>query len=60
MFQNSNLEVELKRKIKSPLAGMAQWIEHQPANQGSLVQFPIKAHAWVAGQVPSLGGVRGN
>ena len=23
--------------------------------KGSLVQFPVRAHAWVAGQVPSWG-----
>ena len=29
--------------------------------KGSLVlQFPVRAHAWVAGQVPSRGRVRGN
>ena len=28
--------------------------------KGSLVQFPVRAHAWVAGQVPSRGCVRGN
>ena len=28
--------------------------------KGSLVQFPVRAHAWVAGQVPSWGCVRGN
>ena len=28
--------------------------------KGSLVQFPVKAHAWVAGQVPSRGHVKGN
>ena len=28
--------------------------------KGSLVQFPIRAHAWVAGQVPSGGHMRGN
>ena len=26
----------------------------------SLVRFPVRAHAWVAGQVPSRGCVRGN
>ena len=26
----------------------------------SLVQFPVRARAWVVGQVPSWGGVRGN
>ena len=28
--------------------------------KGSLVQFPVRAHAWVAGQVPSGGCARGN
>ena len=37
------------------LAGVAQWIECWPANQN----VTIRAHAWVAGQVPSGGGVRG-
>ena len=26
----------------------------------SPVQFPVRAHAWVAGQVPSRGCMRGN
>ena len=28
--------------------------------KGSLVRFPVRAHAWVAGQVPSRGCMRGN
>ena len=28
--------------------------------KGSLVRFPVKAHAWAAGQVPTRGHVRGN
>ena len=28
--------------------------------KGSPVQFPVRAHAWVAGQVPSRGNMRGN
>ena len=28
--------------------------------KGSLVQFPVRAPAWVAGQVPSRGPSRGN
>ena len=28
--------------------------------KGLLVRFPVRAHAWVAGQVPSRGHVRGN
>ena len=43
------------------LAGIPQWIEHWPANQRSPDRFPVRAHAWVAGQVPCCGeGVRGN
>ena len=29
-------------------------------NKGLLVRFPVRAHAWVAGQVPSWGHSRGN
>ena len=39
---------------------MVQWIECQPANQVSPVQFPVRAHAWVVGQVASRGRVKGN
>ena len=28
--------------------------------KGLLVRFPVRAHAWVVGQVPSRGPVRGN
>ena len=28
--------------------------------KGSLVWFPVRAHTWVAGQVPSWGHIRGN
>ena len=31
-----------------------------PRTKGSLVQFPVRAHAWVAGQVPSRGRTKGN
>ena len=39
------------------LAGMAQWIEHQPANQKLASPYPVRAHAWVVGQSP-VGGAR--
>ena len=42
------------------LAGVAQWIEHWPMNQRVSGSIPSQAHAWVAGQVPSLRHVRGN
>ena len=36
------------------------WLSELSAAQrtkGSLVQFPVRAHAWVAGQIPSRGCV---
>ena len=42
------------------LAGVAQWTEHRLQTKGSQVQIPVRAHAWVAGRVPSGGHVRGN
>ena len=42
------------QKVKTALAGVAQWTECQP------VRFPVGAHAWVAGQVPSAGCARDN
>ena len=42
------------------LAGVAQWIERGPVNQWVTVQFPVRVHAWVAGQVPSRGLMKGN
>ena len=55
--------VQLKESIKvkeRALAGVAQWIECGLQTKGSLVQFPVRAHAWVVGQVPSGGHVRGH
>ena len=42
------------------LAGVAQWIEHRLPTKGLPVQFPVRACAWVAGQVPNEGHMRGN
>ena len=43
------------------VAGVLQWTECQPANQRAAVGFLVRAHAWVAGQVPNRGpNVRGN
>ena len=39
---------------------MAQWIGASLQTKGLLVGFPVRAHAWVVGQVPSGGHVRGN
>ena len=42
--------------LSSPLAGVAQRIECWTQS----VWFPVRAHAWVAGQVPSGGHTRDN
>ena len=42
------------------LAGVAQWIEHRLQTKGLPVRFPVKAHAWVEGQVHSGSHMRGN
>ena len=38
----------------------AQWIEHGLRTKVLLVPFPVKAHAWVAGQVPHGSHMRVN
>ena len=43
------------KKTPSTLAGVTQWIERQPATQRVAVQFPVRVHSWVAGQVPGGG-----
>ena len=42
------------------LTDVAQWIESGLRTKGSMVQFVVRAHAWVAGQVSSTGYVRDN
>ena len=48
------------RKNRVVQAGVAQWIECQPANQRVAGSIPGRAHAWVVGQVPSKGLTRSN
>ena len=36
------------------LAGVAQWIAQGLRTKGSPVQFPVRAHAWVASRGPSI------
>ena len=52
----------VKQMTLPTLAGVAQWIERGLQTKGSLVRFPVRVHASVAGQVPSGGGgsVRGS
>ena len=44
--------------VINALAGVAQWIDFQTTSKGSLIQFLVRAHAWVAVQVPPVGGAR--
>ena len=48
----------INRKYKIALAGVAQWIEYQPACKPKGCR--LGAHAWVVGQVLSRGRVRSN
>ena len=48
------------KRLTPAMAGVAQWIECGLWTKGSPVQFPVRAHAWVASQVPSGGHMRGN
>ena len=48
------------KNINAALAGVAQWIERGLWTKESLVQLPVRVYAWVAGQVPSGGHMRGN
>ena len=42
------------------LAGVAQWIKCCLQTKGLQVQFQVRAHAWVSGQVPDWGHVKSN
>ena len=39
---------------------MAQWLSTSLQTKGLPVRFPVRAQAWVEGQVPSRGCARGN
>ena len=52
-----------KSTIKNKLLPWLVWLSGLSAGLRttvSLVRFPVRAHAWVVGQVPSRGRVRGN
>ena len=62
---NDNEENTTKNKllIKNKNQPWKVWISGLSTNlrtKGSLVRFPVRARAWVMGQVPSRGYVRGN
>ena len=51
--------IQVKNKDLSH-PGWCDSVDRAWRTKGSLVRFPVRAHAWVAGQVPSRGQVRGN
>ena len=38
-----------------PLTGVAQWLEPPSVTERLQVQFPVRAHTWVAGTIPGCG-----
>ena len=52
--------LKTSKSRKTALAGVAQQLSAGLQIKGSLVRFPVGAHAWVAGQVPSRGCARGD
>ena len=45
-------------KIYSALTGVAQWVGTIPPTKSSLVQFPVRAHAWDVRQISAWGGCK--
>ena len=55
------LKINKIKILEKALAGVAQGLSASLQTKGSLVQFSVRAHVWVAGQVPSSGVcLRGN
>ena len=52
--------IKIKRFCVLALAGVAQWIDCWPENQRVPSLIPVRARAWVVGQVPSGGCLRAN
>ena len=50
----------LIKKNQLALAGVVQRMEHSLQTEGSPVWFPVRAHAWAVGHIPSTGSTRGN
>ena len=59
-FISSYLPLWAENMVNIALPGVPLWIEHQPANEGSPVRFPVRALAWAADQVPSWGCMQRN
>ena len=49
-----------KELSKTALADVHSGLSAHLGKKGSLVQFPVRAHTWVAGHVPSWGHMTGN
>ena len=64
--KEKDIKLKITKKLvwwrggRGGLPGVAQWIEHGLQTKGSPVLSPVRAHVWVAGQVPSRGHTRGN
>ena len=58
-----SLSLKCVRQVQEVNLPWLVWLSGLSASlrtKGSPVQFPVRAHAWVAGQVPSRGHTRGN
>ena len=53
------MSAHIKAKLKLWLVWLSG-LNTSLQTKGLLVQFPVRAHAWVAGQVPSRGRSRSN
>ena len=63
IFSNKDMLSLPQQSHKNWFLPWLLWLSELSAHlqtKGSLVQFPIRARAWVVGQVPSRGRVRGN
>ena len=55
-----NMSLNVTKKPSEPWLVWHSGLSAGLSLEGSLVQFPVRAHAWVEGQVPSRGRTRGN
>ena len=64
LYRGSFTDVDFKHDKNNPkraLSGVAQWTEHHPRKlKVCQFDFKVRAPAWVEGQVPGWGHVRGN
>ena len=56
----TQMKEQIKTTEKEPWLVWLSGLSASLQTKGSLVRFPVRAHAWVAGQVSSWGRVRGN